>query len=156
MWAYLSITEKFPKLKRKRAALRSNISKFATAINEANKITTPDDLEHYCNRLQETFLAHITKIDYSIHGSLNEVKYATYFESYEEYIDAAKRTIYKTSAIDYWLLCPLCYILCQQYPLRLQSISKPTSWKALWATFSLGIVFGSRFIRAQKTFCLTD
>jgi hypothetical protein len=48
-------------LKRKRSTLRSNITRFATAINDSTEGTTLDDLEHYRNRLQET-LDHLTSL----------------------------------------------------------------------------------------------
>ena len=60
-----------------------------------------EDLEHYQNRLQET-LHHITSLDYSIHGSLNDVEYATDIEGCEVYINSAKRALYKaTRTIDF-------------------------------------------------------
>jgi len=46
-----------------------------------------EDLEHFRNRLQETIL------DVYIHGSLNNVQYATDFETCEVYIYSAKRSI---------------------------------------------------------------
>jgi len=54
--------DNLPILKRKRATLRSNIKRFVTAINDAMEGTTPDDLEHFRNRLQET-LDQITSLD---------------------------------------------------------------------------------------------
>jgi hypothetical protein len=85
-------------LKRKRTALRSNITRFATAINDSTEGTTLDDFEHYRNRLQET-LDHLPSVDYSIHGSLNDVEYAADVESCEVYIDSAKRAIYKATRV---------------------------------------------------------
>jgi len=67
------MADNLPILKRKRATLRSNITRFAAAINDATEGTTLDDLEHYRNRLQET-LHHLTSLDDSIHGSLNDVE----------------------------------------------------------------------------------
>ena len=87
-------------LKRKRAILRSNITKFVTDINDTMEGTTPDDLEHFGNRLQET-LDQLTSLDDAIHGSLNDVEYATDVETCEVYIDSAKRAPYKAArAID--------------------------------------------------------
>jgi hypothetical protein len=62
-------------LKGKRTTVRSNITRFATAINDSTEETTLDDLEHYRNRLQET-LDHLTSLDDSIYGTLNDVEYA--------------------------------------------------------------------------------
>jgi hypothetical protein len=89
-----------PILKRKRATLRSNITRFATAINDSTEETTLEELEHYRNRLHET-LDHLTSLDDSIHGSLTDTEYATDAESCEIYLDSAKRALYKaTRAID--------------------------------------------------------
>jgi hypothetical protein len=102
--------ENLPILKRKQATLRSNITRFATVINDATERTTLDYLKHFRNRLQET-LDHLTSLDDSIHGSLNDVEYATDVENCEVYIDSVKHAIYKaTRAIDsrLSLLCPLC------------------------------------------------
>jgi len=88
------MSDNLPILKRKRATLRSNITRFVTAIDDAMEGTTPDDLEHFRNRLQETLDQH-TSLDDSIHGSLNDVEYATDVETCEVYIDSAKRAIYK-------------------------------------------------------------
>jgi hypothetical protein len=94
------MSENLPILKRKRTTLRSNITRFVTAINDATERTTPDDLEHFRNSLQEK-LDHLTSLDDSIHGSLNDVKCATEVETCEVYIDSVKRAIYKaTRAID--------------------------------------------------------
>jgi hypothetical protein len=49
-------------LKRKRATMRSNITRFATAINDSTEGTTLDDLENYRNLRQET-LCHLTCLD---------------------------------------------------------------------------------------------
>jgi len=40
------MSDNLPTLKRKRATLRFNITRFVTAINDATEGTTPDDLEH--------------------------------------------------------------------------------------------------------------
>jgi hypothetical protein len=56
------MSDNLPILKRKRATLCSNNTRFVTAIKDATEGTTPDDLEHYRNRLQET-LDHLTSID---------------------------------------------------------------------------------------------
>jgi hypothetical protein len=94
------MSDNLPILKRKRATLRSNTTRFVTAINDAMEGTTPDDLQHKSNRLQET-LDHLTSLDDSIHGSLNDVEYATDVETSEVYIDSAKRATYKAArAID--------------------------------------------------------
>jgi hypothetical protein len=90
------MSDNLPILKRKLATLRSNITRFVTAINDATEGTTPDDLEHYRNRLQETS-DHLTSLDDSIHGSLNDVEYATDVETFDLYIDSAKRVIYKAA-----------------------------------------------------------
>jgi hypothetical protein len=47
---------------KKRATLRSNITWFVTAINDAMEGTTTDNVEHYRNRLQET-LDQLTILD---------------------------------------------------------------------------------------------
>jgi len=89
-----------PKLKSKRATLRSNITLFATAINASTEETMLEVLEHYRNRLQET-LNYLTSLDESIHGLLDDAEYATDVESCEVYIDSAKRAIHKaTRTID--------------------------------------------------------
>ena len=54
--------DNLPIMKRKRATLLSNITRFVTAINDATEETTPDDLEHFRNRLQET-LDQLTNLD---------------------------------------------------------------------------------------------
>jgi hypothetical protein len=56
------MSDNLPILKRKRATIRSNITRFVTAINDASEGTTPDDLEHFRNRLQET-LDQLTSLD---------------------------------------------------------------------------------------------
>ena len=94
------MADNLPILKRKRATLRSNITRCATAINDPTEGTTLDDLQYYRNRLQET-LDQLTGLDDSIHSLLNDVDYATDVESCEVYIDFAKRAIYKaTHTID--------------------------------------------------------
>jgi len=94
------MADNLPILKRKRATLGSNITRCATAINDSTDATTSDDLEYYRNRLQET-LDQLTSLDDSIHGSLNDIEYATDAETCEVYIDSANRAIYKaTRAID--------------------------------------------------------
>jgi len=93
-----------PKLKRKHATLRSNITRFVTAINDATEQNTPDILEHFRDHLQETSLND------SSHGSLNDVEYATDVEACKVCIDSAKRAINKKHAqmtLEYRLLCPL-------------------------------------------------
>jgi len=95
-----AMADNLPILKRKRATLRSNITRCATAINDSTDATTSEDLEYYRNRLQET-LDQLTTLDDSIHGSLNDIEYAIDVETCEVYIDSAKRAIYKaTRAID--------------------------------------------------------
>ena len=94
------MADNLPILKRKRATLRSNITRCATAIHDSTEATTLDDLEYYRNRLQET-LDQLTSLDDSIHGSPNDIEYATDVETCEVYIDSAKCAIYKaTRAID--------------------------------------------------------
>jgi len=56
------MSDNLPILKRKRATLRSNTTRFVTAINDAMERTTPNDLEHFRNRLQET-LDQLTSLD---------------------------------------------------------------------------------------------
>ena len=85
-----------PILKSKRATLRSNITRFATAMNDSTEETMLEVLEHYRNRLQET-LNYLTSLDESIHGLLNDAEYATDVESCEEYTDSAKRAILKAT-----------------------------------------------------------
>jgi hypothetical protein len=65
------MSHNLPILKLKRDTLSSNIRRFLTPINEATEGTTPDVLEHFLNRLQKTSL------DDYIHGSMNDVEYAT-------------------------------------------------------------------------------
>jgi hypothetical protein len=97
------MSDNLPILKRKRATLHSNITSFLTAFNDDMEGTTPDDLEHFGNRLQET-LDQLTSLDDAIHGSLNDVEYATDVETCEVYIDSAKRATYKAArAIDFTL-----------------------------------------------------
>ena len=79
-------------LRSKRTTLRSNITRFATAINDSTEETTLEVSEHYRNRLQET-LDYLTSLDDSIHGLLNDAENATDVESCEVYIDSAKRAI---------------------------------------------------------------
>ena len=94
------MSDNLPILKRKRATLRSNITRLVTAINDAMEGTMLDDFEHFRNRFQET-LDQLTSLDDFIHGSLNDVEYATDVETCEEYIVSVKRVIYKAArAID--------------------------------------------------------
>ena len=94
------MADNLPILKRKRATLRSNITRCATAIHDSAEATTLDDLEYYRNRLQET-LDQLTSLDDSTHSSLNDIEYASDVETCEVYRDSAKRAIYKTTrAID--------------------------------------------------------
>jgi len=94
------MADNLPILKRKRATLRSNITRFATAINDTSEETKLEDLEHYRNRLQDT-LDCLTSLDDYIHGLLNDAEYATNVESCEVYVDSANRAIRKaTRAID--------------------------------------------------------
>ena len=147
------MVDNLPIVKRKRATLRSNITRFAMAINDATEGTTPDDLKKYHNRLQET-LDHLTSLDDSIHGSLKDVEYATDVESCEVYIDSAKRAIHKaTSAVD---SRPSAFMSTMRlttttlppiHQLRLQPNSQPSSWSPFRATMSRGRVFGSSFSR---------
>jgi hypothetical protein len=46
------MSDNLPILKRKRATLRSNITRFVTAINDAMEGTTPGGVEHFRNHLQ--------------------------------------------------------------------------------------------------------
>ena len=103
------MSDNLPILKRKRATLHSNITSFLTAFNDDMEGTTPDDLEHFGNRLQET-LDQLTSLDDAIHGSLNDVEYATDVETCEVYIDSAKRATYKAArAIDFTLSASVHY-----------------------------------------------
>ena len=148
------MSDNLPILKRKRATLRSNITRFVTAINDATEGTTPDDLEHYRNRLQET--DHLTRLDDFIQGSLNDVEYATDVETCEVYIDSAKRAIYKaTRAIDSRLLASMSTMrlatttLPSHTPIeptnklptiKLQPFSGNTeSWPRFWEQFQLSL-----------------
>ena len=141
-----------PILKRKRATLRSNITRFVTAINDATEGTTPDDLERYRNSLQET-LDHITSLDYSIHGSLNDVEYAIDVESFEVYIDSAKHAIYKAKRdIDTRLSASMSTMRLDtttlpHTPIAPKSNSQPLICNPFRTTLSRGSVFGSRFCR---------
>jgi len=137
----------FTYLEKKRVTLRSNITRFATAVNDATEGTTLDDLEQNCNRLQET-LDHPTSLDDSIHGSLNDVEYATDVESCEVYIDSAKRAIHKaTRTIDSKLSASMSSMtlasnpLPRLHPLRLQLNSQPLSWNPFRASLSHDRVF---------------
>jgi hypothetical protein len=113
-------------LKRKRATLRSNVTRFATAVNDSTEETTLEDLEHYRNRLQET-LDHLTSLDDSIHGSLNDTEYATDVESLEAYIESAKHAIYKaTRAMDSKLSAPMSSISLTSTPLPPCTAIAPT------------------------------
>jgi hypothetical protein len=89
---YFTMTDTLLILKRKRATLRSNITRYATAINDSTDATTSDDLQYYRNLLQLT-LDQLTSLDDTIHGPLNDTKYATDVETCEVYIDSAKRAI---------------------------------------------------------------
>ena len=129
---------------RRRATLRSNITRFVTAINDATEGTTPDDLEHYRNRLQET-LDHHTSLDNSIHGSLNDLEYATDVARYEVYIATAKHAIYKATPQSTLASPALRYP--RIHPLRLQSNTQLSIWNPFRATLSRGRVFGSSFNR---------
>jgi len=90
------MADNLPTMKSKRATLRSNITRFATAINDSTEETTLEVLQHYWNRLQET-LDYLTSLDDSIHGLLNDAEYATDVESCKVYIDSAKRAIHKAT-----------------------------------------------------------
>jgi len=115
-----------PITKRKRATLRSNITRFATAINDAAEGTTLDNLEHYRNRQQET-LDHLTSLDDSIHGSLNDVEYATDVASCEVYIHSAKRAIHRaTRTIDSKLSVSISSMTLASTPLSLSTPTAPT------------------------------
>jgi len=147
------MVDNLPIVKRKRATLRSNITRFAMAINDATEGTTPDDLKKYHNRLQET-LDHLTSLDDSIHGSLKDVEYATDVESCEVYIDSAKRAIHKaTSAVDSRLSDSMSNMrlatttLSSHNPLRRQSNCLTSSSNSFRATLCRGRVFGSSFSR---------
>jgi hypothetical protein len=90
----------FSTLKRKRATLHSNVTKFSAAINNSADATTLEDLEHYRGRLQET-LDRLVSLDDSIHDLLNNKEYAADVDICETYIDTSKRAIYKAArAID--------------------------------------------------------
>ena len=49
------MADELANLKRKRATLRSNVTRFTTTINGFSDTTTLDDLEHYRDSLQENF-----------------------------------------------------------------------------------------------------
>jgi hypothetical protein len=94
------MAEGLPILKRKRATLRSTITRCATAIQDSTEATSLEDLEYNQNRLQES-LEQLTNLDDSIHSSLNDKEYAPDVDTCEAYIDSAKRAIYiATRAID--------------------------------------------------------
>jgi len=145
------MSDNLPILKWKRATLRSNTTRFVTAINEATGGTTPDDLEHFRNRLKET-LDHLTSLDDSIHGSLNDVEYATDVETCEVYIDSAKRVIYK-AAIDSRLSSSISTMRLAITTLHSHTTIAPTiklptiKLNHFRATLSSGRDFGSSFSR---------
>jgi len=157
------MSDNLPILKRKPGTLYSNITRFVTAINEATEGTTPDDLEYFHNRLQDT-LDHLTSLDDSIHGSLNDVEYATDVETCEEYIDSAKRDIYKaTRAIDSRLSASMS-------TMRIATTTLPPYTHCAYnqrPNHQVGNLFGRHWdvaaflgtvsvVRGHKPFCLTD
>jgi len=96
------MSDNLPILTLKRYTLRSNITMYFTPINDVTVANTPDDLEYFRNRLQETSL------DDSIHGALIDVEHTTDIQTCEVYIHSAKLSIYKaTSAIDSRLLASM-------------------------------------------------
>jgi hypothetical protein len=143
-------------LKRKRATLRSNVTKFSAAINNSADATTPDDLEPYSGRLQET-LDRLVSLDDSIHDLLNDEEYASDVDSCETYIDTPKRAIYKAArAIDSKLSTSVSSIhlaptpLPQCAPPVAPTITLPTiklepfsgdieSWQRFWEQFQSSV-----------------
>jgi len=157
------VADYLPILKRKRATLLSNITRFARAINDTTKGTALEDLEHYRNRLQET-LNHLTRLDDSNRGSLIHVESATVVESWEVYIASAKRAIYKTAhakILDNRLLYPVSASPPLRYPsihpMCFHSNSQPSTWIPFLASLSLGRVLQLiSGVRLHKPMCLTD
>jgi hypothetical protein len=97
-------------------------------------------------------LDHLTSLDDSIHGSLNDIEYATDVETFEAYIDSAKLAIYKaTRAIDSKLSASMSRTSLTSTPLNpctpiAPSIKLPTiklepfsgdieSWPRFWEQF---------------------
>jgi hypothetical protein len=84
------------KLKRKRTTERTKATWFITAINESTKNTPLDDNEHYRGRIQVT-LDQLIRLDYATHDLFEYHEYTFDVETFEEYIDSAKRALLKAN-----------------------------------------------------------
>ena len=82
--------------KRRRARERANASRFCTWLDGIDNFTSPDDLQHYRGRLQET-LDKLLSLDDAIHDLLSDEEYQEDIKTCEDYIDRAKRAIQKAS-----------------------------------------------------------
>jgi hypothetical protein len=90
------MADELANLKRKRATLSSNVTRFTTTINGFSDTTTLDDVEHYRDRLQET-LDRLTTLDDSIQNLIEDEEYAMDVDTCEEYIERSKRAVQKVS-----------------------------------------------------------
>jgi hypothetical protein len=86
--------EQLHNLKRKRTRERNNITRFVNSINSFTGETSPDDHEHYKERIREA-LEPMLKLDDCIHDLLSDDEYYTDVAICEDYIDTAKHAIQK-------------------------------------------------------------
>jgi hypothetical protein len=90
--------EQLHKLKRERTWKRNNITRFAKSINSFTGDTSLEDHEYFQGRMKET-LERVLKLDDCIHDFLSDDEYYADVEICEDYIDVAKRAIFKSRII---------------------------------------------------------
>jgi len=146
------MSDNLPIMKRKRATLLSNITRFVTAINDAMEGTTPDDLEHFRNRLHET-LDQLTSLDDS--PRFTEWCRICHWRRDLRGIIRFGKTCHLQSSTGnrlctigfYVHYAPRHHYATFPYNHRAYNQTQPSSWNHFRATLSRGRVFGSSFSR---------
>ncbi|XP_035232586.1 uncharacterized protein LOC118204364 [Stegodyphus dumicola] len=90
--------DKMTQLKRKRKAVRSNVSCFSTEIDSLNDDFSIEKVEFICNRLT-TALNDMKLIDNEIHNFFSDDEYKSVNLQCENYIDTGESAIFKARKI---------------------------------------------------------